>query len=213
MHMGVPVQETPGALHACHSTWNCCPRSGSGLEEAFECFIGQSGEPGEPLATAEERPQAPRERDDHVAVGHRFKDLLRDEPAEGRLALRVTGGAEAALLTQRTRAGTRAGNGGSGHGRSHGPASRSAGSSPGCGGRQHVRGREWGRSDRRIRSGIRRDGERRSARVAMPPASAIDRRHSAARELQGDMADRLRWLVGATAEPPMRAACGIAKSP
>jgi len=102
MHMGVPVQETPGALHACHSTWNCCPRSGSGLEEAFECFIGQSGEPGEPLATAEERPQAPRERDDHVAVGHRFKDLLRDEPAEGRLALRVTGGAEAALLTRET---------------------------------------------------------------------------------------------------------------
>lgn len=35
-----------------------------------------------------------------MAVGHRFKDILGDEFAEGRLALRVTGGAEAALLAR-----------------------------------------------------------------------------------------------------------------
>ena len=102
MHMGVPVQETPGALHACHSTWNCCPHSGSGLEEVFECFIGQSGEPGEPLATAEERPQAPRERDDHVAVGDGLDDLFGNELAEFNLPLLVTGGTQAAALARET---------------------------------------------------------------------------------------------------------------
>ena len=35
-----------------------------------------------------------------MAVGHRFKDLLRDELAKGRLPLGVTGGTKAALLTR-----------------------------------------------------------------------------------------------------------------
>jgi hypothetical protein len=35
-----------------------------------------------------------------VAVGHRFKDLLRDELATRRLPFRVTGGTKAALFTR-----------------------------------------------------------------------------------------------------------------
>jgi len=100
MHVGMPIEEAPRALDARHGTGDSRPCARSGLQQLLERLVGQAGEPGEPLAAPEERPQPPGKGDDHVAVGHRFKDLLRDEPAEGRLALRVTGGAEAALLTR-----------------------------------------------------------------------------------------------------------------
>ena len=100
MHMGMPIEEAPRALDARHGTGDCPPCARSGLQQLLERFVGQAGEPRKSLPAAKERPQPPRERDDHVAVGHRFKDLLRDELAKGRLALRVAGGAEAALLAR-----------------------------------------------------------------------------------------------------------------
>ncbi len=98
--MGMPIEEAPRALHAGHSSGDRRPCARSGLQQLLERFVGQAGQPGEPFPAAKERPQPPRERDDHVAVGHRFQDLLRDELAKGRLPLRVAGGAETALLAR-----------------------------------------------------------------------------------------------------------------
>jgi hypothetical protein len=98
MHVGMPVEEAPSALHAGDSSGDRRAGSRRRLEQVLDRFVGQSGEPGQPFPAAKERPQPPRQRDNHVAVGHRFKDLLRDELAKGRLPLCVTGGTKAALL-------------------------------------------------------------------------------------------------------------------
>jgi hypothetical protein len=96
--MRMPIQEIPGTLQARHGAGNGGAGSCGDLEEIPDRLIGQARQAGEPLPPPEERPEAPRQRDDDVAVGQRFQDLLGDELAEGRLALGVTGGAEAALL-------------------------------------------------------------------------------------------------------------------
>jgi hypothetical protein len=102
MHVGMPIEEAPRALDARHGTGDSRPCARSGLQQLLERLVGQAGEPGEPLAAPEERPQPPRERDDNVAVGDGFQDLLGDEIAKGRLALRVAGGVQAALLARET---------------------------------------------------------------------------------------------------------------
>jgi len=78
MHMGMPIEEAPSALHAGDSSGDRRARPGWGLEEVPDRLVGQAGQPGQPFPAAKERPQPPRERDDHVAVGDRFKDLLGD---------------------------------------------------------------------------------------------------------------------------------------
>jgi hypothetical protein len=98
--MGMLVEETPSTLHAGYSAGDRRARPGCGLVEVPDRLVGQAGQPGQPFPAAKERPQPPRERDDYVAVGDRFKDLLGDELAERRLPLRVTGGTETALLTR-----------------------------------------------------------------------------------------------------------------
>ncbi len=100
MHVGMPVQEIPGTLQAGHPAGNGGAGSRGGLEEILDRLIGQAGEAGEPLPRTEERPETPRQGDDDVAVRHRFEDLLGDELTEGRLALGVAGGAEAAFLAR-----------------------------------------------------------------------------------------------------------------
>jgi hypothetical protein len=79
----------PPEIRRC--TWGCPSRRFPAL-----CL----GEPGQPVPAAKERPHPPTQRDTHVAVGHRFKDLLRDELATRRLPFRVTGGTKAALFTR-----------------------------------------------------------------------------------------------------------------
>jgi hypothetical protein len=98
MHVGMPVQEIPRTLETGDRTRDGRAAPRSGLEEVLDCLEGQASQAGEPLPPTEERSKAPRQREDDVAVRHRFEDLVGDEPAEGRLALGVTGGAEAALL-------------------------------------------------------------------------------------------------------------------
>jgi hypothetical protein len=85
----MPIQEIAGALETCDSPRNACVRPRCGLEQLLERFVGQAGESGQSLPAAEEGPQAPREREDHVAVGDGFQNLVRDELAEGRLPLRM----------------------------------------------------------------------------------------------------------------------------
>ena len=98
MHVGMPIQEIAGALEARDSARNGCLGPRCGLEQLLERFVGQAGESGQSLPAAEEGPQAPREREDHVAVGNGFQDLFGDELAKGRLPLRMARGAETALL-------------------------------------------------------------------------------------------------------------------
>ncbi len=98
--MGMPVQEIPGTLQAGYGTGNGGAGSCGSLKEVFDRRIGQPGEAGEALPPTEEGPESPRQRDDHVAMGHRCQDLPGDELAEGRLALGVTGRTEAALLAR-----------------------------------------------------------------------------------------------------------------
>jgi len=100
MHMGMPIQEIAGALQAHDGTRDRPARSRRSLEQLLERLVGQASEFGQSLPASEERPQAPREREDRVAVRDKFQDLFRDELAEGRLPLRVARGAEAALLTR-----------------------------------------------------------------------------------------------------------------
>lgn len=100
MHMGMPVQEIPRTLETGHPARDGRAASRGGLEEIFDSLVGQAGQAGEALAPTEEWPQAPRQGDDDMAMRHRRQDLLSDELAEGRLALGVTGGAEAALLAR-----------------------------------------------------------------------------------------------------------------
>jgi hypothetical protein len=62
MHVGMPIEEAPRALDARHGTGDSRPCARSGLQQLLERLVGQAGEPGEPLAAPEERPQPPRER-------------------------------------------------------------------------------------------------------------------------------------------------------
>ena len=87
--MGMPIQEIASALQARDGAWDRRVRPRCGLEQLLERFVGQAGESGQPLPAAEEGLQTPREREDHVAVGNGFQDLVRDELAKGRLPLRM----------------------------------------------------------------------------------------------------------------------------
>jgi len=62
----MPVQEIPGTLQARHGAGNGGAGSRGGLEEIRDRLIGQAGEV---LPPAEEWPEAPRQRDDDVAMG------------------------------------------------------------------------------------------------------------------------------------------------
>jgi hypothetical protein len=92
MHVGMPIEEAPSALHVSHSPGNSRARPRHILEEVLECIVGQSGEAGQPFPAPEERPQPPSKGDDRMTVGEGFQDLLGDELADLRLPLRVTGG-------------------------------------------------------------------------------------------------------------------------
>lgn len=100
MHVGMSVQEIPGTLQARDGARNGGAGSCGDLEKILDSLIRQPGVPGEALATAEERPEAPWQRYDGVAMGHCRQALLADELAEGRLALGMAGGTEAALLAR-----------------------------------------------------------------------------------------------------------------
>jgi hypothetical protein len=98
--MGMPVQETPIALDAGHGPRHGAPRVRGDLEDVLEGLIGGTRELGEAApGPSKIWAQPPRERQDHMPMGHRLENLVRDELAEFDLALLVAGRAEAAALT------------------------------------------------------------------------------------------------------------------
>ena len=132
MHVGMPIQEIANALQARDGARDRRVRPRCGLEQLPEHLVGQASESGQSLPVAEEGPQAPREREDHVAVrglGSLPWESRRRLPAASH-GRRGTGSAGCT----RTRAGTRADNWGIGHARRHGPEPHSAERSPGRGG-------------------------------------------------------------------------------
>jgi hypothetical protein len=76
MHMGMPVWEIPGTLQAGDGTGNGDAGSYGGLKDVLNCFIGQPGEAREALPAPEAGPEAPGQGDDHLAMRHRFQDLM-----------------------------------------------------------------------------------------------------------------------------------------
>jgi hypothetical protein len=96
----MPIQEVASTLQAGDGTRDGCVAPTCGLEQLLERLVGQASESGESLPAAEEGPQAPGKREDHVAMGDGVQDLLRDELAEGRLPLRMARGAQTALLAR-----------------------------------------------------------------------------------------------------------------